>query len=275
MIVHTQTKPEPGWINYDLFSAQWGQIIIYLSPSRIYMIYLPLLICISLYFVFATCCLIIEHKSHNTLYVPQCEIFSDSLVVISMWLFALRKNTRWYEGWILFYFLVNLLVPLGYLDWGHLGLSLDGLWGLNLDFQLAWCWGHLLDIHLNLQSDIAWLGDWHFIWHMVSIFGWSSTWHTGWLDDWHWRRIFGWVLTGNSTWIPTWICKYWSCAWFFVWTSDWHDTWHFSWKYFWITAWMYFSYKLVGSLVWRLVIPLTLQLDPFFCLQFTSHLGHW
>ena len=101
---------------------------------------------------------IIKHKYHYTICVTWCEIFSDSLVGISMWLFAFKKKTRWYEGCTVLYLFVELLVPLGYLNWEHLGLRLSELWHLILSCTMTWCWEHLLGIHLKIQSAccLAW-----------------------------------------------------------------------------------------------------------------------
>ena len=116
-----------------------AQITMYFSSSWIHMVWLPPIACIYLCRGFATWCLRIKHESHNALYVPLCGISFDYLVSLSMWLFYLRKNTRWYERWTLLHFFVELMLPLGSLAW-DLVLILDGFWGFHLISQLAWFW---------------------------------------------------------------------------------------------------------------------------------------
>ena len=41
-----------------------------------------------------------------------------------------------------------------------MGLRLAGIWAFNLDFQLAWCWDHLLDLHLDIKITYC------FAWHL-------------------------------------------------------------------------------------------------------------
>ena len=123
---------------------------------------------------------------------------------------AFQAKTRWYEGWTVLDLFSYLHVPLGYITWEHLGMSLAGLWYLNLTYHLAWWWEKLLYLRFKIQLTFFWLGTWKFFLHMLRIFCWCFTWQTGWLDGWHCRRIFGWVVTGNSTWTPTWTSKYWS-----------------------------------------------------------------
>ena len=72
---------DPGRLNYDLFLARWDQIIMYSIPQRIYTIELPSLARIYIYRRFATWCLRIKHEYHNTLYVPQCGIFSEAIII--------------------------------------------------------------------------------------------------------------------------------------------------------------------------------------------------
>ena len=99
-----------------------------------------------------------KQKYQYTMCVNWCGIFSDSLSGVSMWLFAFRKKTRWYEGCTVLYFFVELLVPINSLTWEHLGLRLSELWPLILSFTLTWCWEHLLGLHLKIQSAccLAW-----------------------------------------------------------------------------------------------------------------------
>ena len=78
---------------------------------------------------------------------------------MSVWLFYLEEKTRWYEGWTLLYFLVDLLEILVSLAWEYLGLSLDCIWTLNLACKLLWFWKHLLDLNLKIKS--ACCLDWH------------------------------------------------------------------------------------------------------------------
>ena len=49
------------------------------SPSHIYRIALRSLACVSLYHIFESCWLIINHESIITMYVPWCGIFSECL----------------------------------------------------------------------------------------------------------------------------------------------------------------------------------------------------
>ena len=42
-------------------------------------------------------------------------------------------------------------MSLGSLAWEHLCLGLDGLWYLNVDFQLEWFCKYLLDLHLDIK----------------------------------------------------------------------------------------------------------------------------
>ena len=96
----------------------------------------------------------------------------------------------------------------------------------SLGFELVLPVGRVMGapfyLHFGIQST-CWLA-WclKFLWHMVRIFCWSFTWHTGWLDYWHFRRIFCWFVTGTSTCIPTWIFESWS--WY-----AWHNTGRASW----------------------------------------------
>ena len=207
----------------------------------------------------------LNHGYHNTLYVPRCLIFSYSLFGTYVWLFSWRKKARLYEGWTLLYFFAYFLLSLGSLNWKYMGLSLSGIWYLNLDSQLSCWWEHLLNIHLKIQYACCLYWNLVINFYMGSIFGWILTYHTGCIDDWCVGRIFGWIITGGYTWIPTWISKSWSCAWLFVWIYVWHDPWYLSCKLYWIPAWIYLAYQLVWSLDWQLA----LQLCPFFALKLT------
>ena len=97
--VHTYMQLDPFRLDYDLFLSEWDQIRMYLSPSRIYRIWLPSLARVSNFRRFSTWCLGIKYGSHNTLYVNRYGILSDSLSGADVWLFAFRMKTRWYEGW--------------------------------------------------------------------------------------------------------------------------------------------------------------------------------
>ena len=139
----------------------------------------------SLYCSFMNWCFRIKQKSHNTLHVPQCELFSDTFICVSVCICALCTNTRWYKKWKVLCISVELLVTLGSLAWENLGLILAGRWDLNLYFQVIWCWEHLLDLQLDITLKNSWLEYFQILWHMGSIFDWSITLQTDWLDDWH------------------------------------------------------------------------------------------
>ena len=49
------------------------------------------------------------------MYVTQCGIFSDSLIVVSMSIFSVRNKMKLYEGGEVIDIFEDLLVPLGYL----------------------------------------------------------------------------------------------------------------------------------------------------------------
>ena len=69
--------------NHDPFSSRWDRIRMYLSPSRIYIIKLRSITHVSIYCIFASWLLRINHESHITMYVPLCGILSDLLDGIS------------------------------------------------------------------------------------------------------------------------------------------------------------------------------------------------
>ena len=76
------------------------------------MIYLPSHTRIYLYYGFTTWFLRINHDSHNALYVTQCGVNLDSLIVASRRLFALSTKIGLYEVLKVLYFSADLLDPL-------------------------------------------------------------------------------------------------------------------------------------------------------------------
>ena len=125
LLVQKYTQLETGWFNYDLFLARWDQIRMYLSPLCIYTIYLTSIARNYCYPRFTTWWFIINHNSHNKLYLPWCGILSESLILFLLFQFG---SGHWIHRKRLSVYSLIMTVSVHYIEIFHCMIYKDLYW---------------------------------------------------------------------------------------------------------------------------------------------------